>query len=83
MAKFQHKENMGSLMPNQYKDKDTHPDLRGQINVGGKVLDIAAWKRTFNSGDPYLSLKVSEPYVKPGEESQPAQTQQDNSEIPF
>jgi hypothetical protein len=58
---FEHKEGMGSLFKNDHREEgDKRPNYKGQVNVGGKVYDIAAWLREGNKGK-YMSLKVSEP----------------------
>ena len=63
MEEYEHKENSGSLFKNNYKNDDRHPDYKGKINVAGKILDIALWKRTSKDGKTtYLSVQVAEPY---------------------
>ena len=55
----------GALFKNDYKENENHPDFKGTFALeDGKKLDIAAWKRESKSGKPFLSLKISEPYVK-------------------
>ena len=51
--------NGGALFPNDRKEKDTHPDLRGSINVGGVDYWIKAWKKDAKSGVKFLSLAVN------------------------
>ena len=57
---MEHKENTGTLFKNQYKTEDKHPNYKGRINVAGKMMDIALWKRTTKQGENYLSVKLSE-----------------------
>ncbi len=67
--------NRGALFHNKHKKKDSHPDLRGKINIGGKDYDIAAWRRKSKAGLDYLSLSVSEPWrpdAKPGDDDESA-----------
>ena len=66
--KFEHKENTGSIFKNNRKEKDTHPDYKGQINVNGKLLDIALWVKEGSKGS-FFSAKVSEPFTKEQKDS--------------
>ena len=40
----------GALFKNDRKEKDTHPDLGGTLNVGGKEYFINAWKKESKAG---------------------------------
>ena len=64
MAKFEHKENTGSVFTNDKKGNDKAPDLKGQVNVGGKLYDVAMWVKEGNKGKFY-SMKVDEPRHRP------------------
>lgn len=60
MSNFIHKSGTGSLFPNQFKNKENHPDYTGKIILSkeykaGDVLKIAAWKRVSVNG-VFLSL---------------------------
>lgn len=61
MADFKHKEMEGSLFENSYKERDSHPDMKGTIVFNNISYSVAAWKNTTKSGGKYLKLKVSEP----------------------
>ena len=61
---YEHKENKGSLFKNDRKEKDTHPDYTGQINVAGTLYNISAWSNKSKSGKSYYGLQVSIPKVK-------------------
>ena len=37
--------NRGSIWKNDKKEKDTHPDFTGSLNVGGVEYWVSAWKR--------------------------------------
>jgi uncharacterized protein (DUF736 family) len=75
---YEHKENKGSLFTNEKKDKDTHPDYTGQINVAGTLYNISAWDNKSKSGKKYFGLSVSIP--KPKEEKKETSSQ---DELPF
>jgi len=75
---YEVKPNSGSLFPNQ-KKADNHPDMKGGIALDVKMIQslidrsdgntvqvtVAAWKKVSSKGLAFLSLSVSEPYVKP------------------
>ena len=51
--------NRGALFKNDKKEKDTHPDYRGSINVNGVDHWISAWLKTSRQGTKFMSLSVS------------------------
>jgi len=52
--------NRGQLWGNDKKEKDTHPDFKGSINVEGKEYWLSAWKRKpdANPKAPALSFSI-------------------------
>jgi hypothetical protein len=54
--------NSGVLFKNDRKEKDTHPDYTGKLDVGGVAYQIAAWIRTGksgkNEGKKFMSLQI-------------------------
>jgi hypothetical protein len=52
----------GVLFKNDRKEKDTHPDYKGQINVGGEEYWLSAWIKEGRNGK-FMSLSI-----KPKEE---------------
>ena len=61
---YVHKENKGSIFKNEKKEKDTHPDYTGQINVAGTLYNISAWINESKGGKRYFGLSVSIPKPK-------------------
>jgi hypothetical protein len=75
---FVPKPNTGTLWPNDKKKTDSHPDVRGDLNLDRSFLkdmlaktddelikiSVAGWKKEIN-GKKTLSISASEPYVKP------------------
>lgn len=56
--------NRGAMFKNDRKEKDTHPDLGGTINVEGRDFFINAWKKESRKGVPFYSLSVKEKVAK-------------------
>lgn len=61
---YELKDNSGSLFKNGKKEKETHPDYRGEVMVNGKKMSLSAWIKDGKSGK-FMSLSFQEPYVKP------------------
>ncbi len=75
---FVPKPNTGTLWPNDKQKTDSHPDVRGDLNLDRSFLkdmlaktdddlikiSVAGWKKEIN-GKKTLSISASEPYVKP------------------
>lgn len=54
--------NQGVLFKNDKEGNEKRPDYTGKVNVNGEEFRLAAWIRTGkNTGNKFMSLKVSEP----------------------
>jgi hypothetical protein len=62
--------NRGSIWKNEKKEKDTHPDFTGSLNVGGVEYWVSAWKRKEGAAAKAPALSFS---IKPKDE-QPQQS---------
>ena len=77
---MERKDNTGVLFKVTDMQSDKHPDMKGKGTFNGKEMDIAGWNNTSKDcKKQYLSLKISEPYVK--QETNNTNTSSD--EIPF
>lgn len=51
--------NSGTLGKNKRKEKDTHPDYAGQVNVDGKDYWLSGWvKENKSTGEKFFSLSL-------------------------
>lgn len=87
--------NRGILSRNERKEKDTHADHRGSINVEGVEYWLDAWVKERNDGSgKFFSLSVKRkdgqqaPAPKPGTASRPSEPNGSgfddmDSDVPF
>lgn len=56
----------GILSKNEDKQKDTHPDYKGSLNVNGVDLWVSGWIKTSEkTGKKFMSLSVKPKEEKP------------------
>lgn len=80
------RENTGSAFRNKRKQKDTHPDYTGEINIEGKLYWLNTWEKRTQNGDVWYSHSVNPKEDKPSQQSAPAATpmqQQLDDTVPF
>ncbi len=83
--------NRGQIWPNDRKEKDTHPDFKGSVNVDGTEYWVSAWKRKpdANPKAPSLSFSLQKKDEQQAAQQAPAQQTAsggadfDDSDIPF
>lgn len=78
MSKQYDNTNRGALFDNERKEKDTHPDYSGNLNVDGKEYWVSGWEKLDNNGD----FKLISLSVKPKESQQDSQRTQASSRRP-
>jgi len=50
--------NRGALFVNDKKAKESQPDYKGSVDVGGTEYWLSGWKKVGKSGVKFLSLSV-------------------------
>lgn len=78
--------NRGTLFKNDRKEKDNHPDYKGQINVDGTEYWLSSWIKVSKTGTKFMSLSVqpkdSAPAKKPAKQQDSGFDDVD-SDLPF
>ena len=81
------KDNTATLFKNDFKEKDTQPDLKGDGMINGQLVKISAWRRIASNGKPLLSLSFQakeEQATKPVAKPAPKQAEPDfDDDMPF
>lgn len=72
MEKFKWNEGNGGLFKNTNKKEEKYPDFTGQFTLDGKEYRMAGWATKTKKGEPYISLRIEEPYVTENKEAQDA-----------
>jgi hypothetical protein len=55
VSKFEHRDNTGTLFKNERREKDSHPNARGEAMIDGVLYEVAAWTKQGKKG-PFQSL---------------------------
>jgi hypothetical protein len=63
--------NSGLLAKNDRKEKDSHPDYRGKINVEGKDYWLSGWLKVGSEGSKLAGQKFFSLAVTPIEDEKP------------
>lgn len=79
--------NTGIISKNERKETETHPDIRGSINVEGREYWLDGWRKERNDGSgSFYSLRVKPkdaPAPKPASKPAPRRQDDDSDDIPF
>jgi hypothetical protein len=73
--------NRGVLFTNDKREKDSHPNMTGKINIEGKDYWLSAWTKTSKNGNKFLSLNAKE--MEARVEPAPADFIDDDLDLPF
>ena len=77
---FEHKENKGSMFPNDQDGNQNRPVYKGTINIEGTLYTISAWNNESKSGKKYLGLQVQLPLKR---EERPGSQKVSEEDMPF
>ena len=56
---YEQRDNSGSLFKNDRKEKETHPDYKGDAMVNGQMVWMSAWLKTASNGNKFMSFSFS------------------------
>ena len=73
--------NKGAIWQNKAKEKDTHPDFKGEANVNGVEYWVSAWRRGPDANPKAPALKFSFTLKEAKPKPEPAQDFDDS--VPF
>lgn len=82
---YETKPNTGTLFENNRKEKETHPDMTGTINIAGVDHWFSAWRKQGSRGE-FLSVSIgNKKEAKPQTPRQPDPQDRDTfgDEAPF
>jgi len=80
---YEHKENRGSMWPNDQDGNTSRPIHKGTINVDGTLYTISAWDNETPSGKKYLKLQVQLPYKTKEKEFESKPQKVSEEDMPF
>jgi len=76
--------NTGIISKNDRKEKDSHPDIRGDLNVEGIDYWISGWQKKRKDGSgSFYSLSIKRKDDKPQAKPAPQVAADDLDDIPW
>ena len=75
--------NRGVLFRNDRKEKDTHPDFTGSINIEGEDRWLDAWVRESKDGKKFFSISSRAKDGSSGAKPKQKQPISESEDIPF
>jgi len=76
------RDNSGTISKNDRKEKDGHPDIKGQATVNGRAYWVAGWLKE-NERGIFYSLSFTPKDEQPSAKPTAAKPELDDSDIPF
>lgn len=61
---YEKKDLTGALFPNDKKEKDTHPDHKGDALIDGVEYWVSGWDKESKNGVKYISLALKKKEAK-------------------
>jgi hypothetical protein len=84
MNKYETKDNKFKLFKNNRKTQDNHPDLTGEIRIGGKLYYFDAYVNKSEAGNTWFSGSIGNPKEEaPGMGAPQVQSEPKYKDIPF
>lgn len=85
---YEQRDNSGSLFKNDRKEKETHPDYKGDAMVNGQMVWMSAWLKTASNGSKFMSFsftpkeqQAAKPVAKSAPKAEPDFDMEDD--LPF
>jgi len=75
--------NRGALWKNERREKDTHPNLTGQLNVEGREYWVNAWTSKEGGKKPVVSMSIKAKDTQTAPRPQNDPPPYDDSDLPF